>query len=135
MEKVLVIPATFVVGESFPANLPLADGSVKPLAECSKDDVREAVGELRAVVDGSRNRLQRAYEEHLEDLEVYAQLSAYLDRYNEWVGLRDGTPVKQTIWSVDITKDDTEPAERSCIHVRACMVGRMAKAATSMPRT
>lgn len=111
MEKVLVIPATFVVGESFPANLPLADGSVKPLADCSKDDVREAVAELRAVVDGSRNRLQRAYEEHLEDLEVYAQLSAYLDRYNDWAGLRDGTAVKQTIWSVDTSKDDTEPAE------------------------
>lgn len=111
MEKVLVIPATFVVGESFPANLPLADGSVKPLAKCSKDDVREAVEELRAVVDGSRNRLQRAYEEHIEDLEVYAQISAYLDRYTEWVGLRDGTPVKQTIWSVDTAKGDTEPAE------------------------
>jgi hypothetical protein len=111
VEKVLVIPATFVVGESFPANLPLADGSIKPLAKCSEDEVREAVEELRVVVHGSRNRLQRAYEEHLEDLEVYAQLSAYLDRYNEWVGLRDGTPVKQTIWSVDTAKDDNKPAE------------------------
>ena len=111
MEKVLVIPATFVVGESFPANLPLADGSLKPLATCSKGDVREAVEELRTVIDGSRYRLQRAYEEHLEDLEVFAQLSAYLDRYDEWLGVRDGTPVKQTIWSVHTAKDDSEPAE------------------------
>ena len=108
MEKVLVIPATFVVGESFPANLPLADGSVKPLAECTQDDVREAVAELRAVVASSRSRLQRAYDEHLEDLEVYAQLSAYLDRYDDWSGLRTGSPVKQTIWSVDSAKDDAE---------------------------
>jgi len=99
LDKVLVIPATFVVGEAFPANLPLADGSVKPISDCSKQDVREAVEELRAVVDGSRLRLQKAYDEHLEDLEVFAQLSAYLDRYDDWVGLRDGTGVKQTIWS------------------------------------
>jgi hypothetical protein len=111
VEKVLVIPATFVVGESFPANLPLADGSVKPLAACSKNDVREAVEELRAVVESSRNRLQRAYEEHVEDLEVFAQLSAYLDRYDEWSGLRDGTPVKQTIWSVENAKGAPERAD------------------------
>lgn len=101
VEKVLVIPATFVVGGSFPANLPLEDGSVKPIAECTKEDVRQAVEELRAVVEGSRARLQRAYDEHLEDLEVLAQLSAYFDRYDDWFGVRDGSPVKQTIWAVD----------------------------------
>ncbi|HSG64681.1 MAG TPA: hypothetical protein VLD39_06760, partial [Gammaproteobacteria bacterium] len=70
MEKVLVIPATFVVGDSFPANLPLADGSVKPIAECSREEVHQAVAELKAVVDGSRSRLRKAYEEHLQDLEI-----------------------------------------------------------------
>ena len=113
MEKVLVIPATFVVGESFPANLPLADGKVKPLADCSKADVREAVEELRAVVESSRSRLQRAYDEHLEDLEVFAQLSAYLDRFEEWSGLRNGTPVKQTIWSVEKAGKDVGRAENA----------------------
>ena len=106
MEKVLVIPATFVVGDSFPANLPLADGSVKPIAECSQEDVRQAVAELKAVVDGSRSRLRRAYEEHLQDLEIYAQLSAYLERYDEWTGVRGNGVVRQTIWSVESGMDD-----------------------------
>ena len=100
MEKVLVIPATFMVGDSFPANLPLADGSVKPIGECSREEVREAVTELKAVVDGSRSRLRRAYEEHLQDLEIYAQLSAYFERYDEWTGVRGNGVVRQTIWSV-----------------------------------
>lgn len=111
MDKVLVIPATFVVGESFPANLPLANGAVKPLAQCSHEDVREAVEELRAVVESSRSRLQRAYEEHLEDLEVFAQLSAYLERFDEWRGLRDGTPVKQMIWKAETAKKSGDDAE------------------------
>lgn len=102
MEKVLVIPATFVVGDTFPANLPLADGSVKPIADCSKAEVGEAVAELRAVVEGSRARLRKAYDEHIQDLEVYAQLSAYLERYDEWGGVRGDGAVKQTIWSVDV---------------------------------
>ena len=101
MDKALVIPATFVVGEAFPANLPLADGTLKPIADCSKDEVKQAVDELRAVVDGSRRRLHKAYDEHLEDLEIYAQLSAYLDRYEDWSGVREDADVRPTIWSVD----------------------------------
>jgi hypothetical protein len=110
VEKVLVIPATFMVGDSFPANLPLADGSVKPIAQCSREEVGQAVIELKAVVDGSRSRLRRAYEEHLQDLEIYAQLSAYLDRYEEWAGVRGDGVVRQTIWSVAAgdTGDRTE---------------------------
>lgn len=105
MDKALVIPATFVVGEAFPANLPLADGSLKPIGECSKQEVQQAVEELRAVVKGSRRRLHKAYEEHLEDLEVYAQLSAYLDRYDNWAGVREDGEVRPTIWSVDISEE------------------------------
>ena len=51
MDKALVIPATFVVGEAFPANLPLADGSLKPIADCSKEEVKQAVDELRLYDD------------------------------------------------------------------------------------
>lgn len=105
MDKALVIPATFVVGEAFPANLPLADGSLKPIADCSREEVQQAVDELRAVVDGSRRRLHKAYEEHLEDLEIYAQLSAYLDRYDAWAGVREDGNVRPTIWSVDTSED------------------------------
>ena len=105
MDKALVIPATFVVGEAFPANLPLADGSLKPIAECSKEEVKQAVDELRAVVESSRRRLHKAYEEHLEDLEIYAQLSAYLDRYEEWVGIREDGSVRPTIWPVDTAEE------------------------------
>lgn len=108
MEKAFIIPATFVVGDDFPANLPLADGSVKPIAECSKDEVGQAVEELKAVVKGSRLRLRRAYEDHVKDLETYAQLSAYLDRYEEWTGVRGTGVVRQTIWSVDLNGADGE---------------------------
>ena len=106
MEKVLVIPATFVVGETFPPNLPLADGSVKPIVDCSKEEVRQAVDELKAVVDGSGLRLRRAYQEHLQDLEVYAQVSAYLDRYEEWTGVRGEGTLRQTIWSLEGNRGD-----------------------------
>lgn len=108
MDKALVIPATFVVGEAFPANLPLADGSVKPIADCTKDDVRQAVAELRAVVMGSRRRLHKAYDEHLEDLEIYAQLSAYLDRFDEWTGVREDGDLRPTIWPIDIREEDSD---------------------------
>lgn len=108
MDNALVIPATFIVGEVLPANLPLADGSLKPIADCSKEEVKQAVEELRTVVKGSRRRLHKAFEEHLEDLEVYAQLSAYLDRYDQWAGVREGGDVKQTIWSVDITEEKSD---------------------------
>jgi len=100
-DNVLVIPATFMVGRSFPANLPLADGSVKPLAECSKDDVRQAIEEISALAEASRNRLRKAYDEHVEDLQMLAQVSAYLERYEDWQGLRDGEGVREMIWSVD----------------------------------
>ena len=103
MDNVLVIPATFIVGENFPANLPLADGTVKPIAECSKEEVRQSVEDLRAVVDGSRARLHRAYDEHIEDLQVYAQLEAYLHHFDAWTGVRGDGVIKHTIWSVDST--------------------------------
>lgn len=108
MDKALVIPATFVVGEAFPANLPLADGSLKPIADCSQEEVQQAVEELRAVVRSSRRRLKNAYEEHLEDLEIYAQLSAYLDRFDDWAGVRDNSGVRPTIWSVDVSGEGSD---------------------------
>jgi len=100
-DNVLVIPATFMVGRSFPANLPLADGSVKPIAECSKAEVQQAVAEIKALADTSRNRLRKAYDEHVEDLEMFAQISAYLERYEDWEGVREGEGVRDVIWSVD----------------------------------
>lgn len=111
MDKALVIPATFVVGDSFPANLPLADGSIKPIGQCSKAEVAQAVEEIKAVVDGSRQRLHKAYEEHLQDLEIFAQLSAYLARYDEWSGVRNSGAVKQTIWSVESERQNRAARE------------------------
>ena len=100
-DNVLVIPATFMVGRSFPANLPLADGSVKPIAECSKGEVQQAVEEIRALADASRIRLRKAYDEHVEDLKMLAQVSAYLERFDDWAGVREGEGVREVIWSVD----------------------------------
>ena len=100
-DNVLVIPATFMVGRSFPANLPLADGSVKPIAECSKAEVQQAAAEIKALADTSRSRLGQAYDEHVEDLKMFAQVSAYLERYDDWEGVREGEGVRDVIWSVD----------------------------------
>jgi len=105
-KNVLVIPATFMVGSSFPANLPLVDGSMKPIGDCSKEEVRQAVEEVTALADGSRSRLRKAYEEYVQDLEVLAQLSAYLDRYDEWDAVREGQGVSEIIWSVEHGTDD-----------------------------
>jgi hypothetical protein len=99
-ENVLVIPATFMVGNEFPANLPLADGSMKPIAECTVEEVRQAVGEIRAVARASRERLRRAYEEHVQDLELLAQISAYEHRYDEWAGIRTGSRTSELLWSL-----------------------------------
>ena len=105
-DNVLVIPATFMVGRDFPANLPLADGSMKPIGECSKENVRQAVEEVRALADGSRVRLRKAYDEHVEDAELLAQLSAYLSKYEEWAEIREGGSVKEIIWSAERAQRD-----------------------------
>ena len=103
-DNVLVIPATFMVGRSFPANLPLSDGSVKPIPECSKSEVEQAVEEIRAMADASKNRLHQAYDEHVEVLEMLAQVSAYRERYDDWGGVREGEGVREVIWSVDSSR-------------------------------
>lgn len=98
-DKVLVIPATFRVGSEFPAYLPLADGAVKPLVECTREEVTEAIEELRAMAARSRERLQQAYDEHVRDVEALAQVSAYRDRYAQWTAVREGKPVREILWS------------------------------------
>lgn len=100
-DNVLVIPATFKVGSNFPPYLPLADGSLKPTNECSQDDVSQAVQECRAAAQASRARLEQAYQDHLKDLEVYAHLCAYQERYEQWVAVRDGGEVNELLWHVD----------------------------------
>ena len=107
-DNVLVIPATFLVGRSFPPNLPLADGSVKEIGECARPEVEQAVDEIKALAEASRNRLRKAYDEHVEDLEMLAQLSAYLERYEEWRGVRDGDGVREIIWSGDQARPESE---------------------------
>ena len=108
-DNVLVIPATFMVGQSFPANLPLADGSLKPIAECSRSEVAQAVEEIRVLVEASRSRLRRAYDEHVSELEMLAQVSAYCERYDDWQGVRagEGEGEREIIWSVDQGKGES----------------------------
>ena len=99
-DNVLVIPATFRVGSEFPPYLPLADGSLKATNECSREEVAEAVHECRAAARASRERLEQAYQDHLKDLELYAQLAAYLERYEQWDAVREGGAVKELLWHV-----------------------------------
>jgi hypothetical protein len=100
--NVFVIPATIRVGKEFPPYLPLADGSVKPSAECSQSEVREAVEECRAVAHSSRTRLEAAYQDHLKDVELLAQVSAYAERYEQWAGIREGAEVGEILWQVEL---------------------------------
>lgn len=100
-DNALVIPATFRVGKVFPAYLPLPDGSLKPLAECSRAEVAGAASELKALAQRSRERLQKAFEEHVLDQEVLAQISAYLARFDEWSAVRRGGELRETLWHVE----------------------------------
>lgn len=100
-DNALVIPATFKVGTEFPPYLPLADGQVKPTAECSKRDVAAAVEELRTVARGSRERLQHAYDEHVRDVEMLAKVSAYLHKFEQWEAVRNGGKVREILWHVE----------------------------------
>lgn len=100
-DNVLVIPATVRVGPGFPELLPLANGDLKAVADCTRADVGEAVAECRSMTQASRERLEQAYREHLRDLELLAQVSAYFDRFDEWAALREGRPVREMLWQVE----------------------------------
>lgn len=100
-DNVFVIPATIRVGGNFPPYLPLADGSLKPIAECTQADVAEAIEECRGAARASRARLEQAYAEHLEDLSMRAHMAAYLERFEQWSAVRDGGTVREMLWHVD----------------------------------
>jgi hypothetical protein len=100
-DNVLVIPATVKVGPDFPQLLPLANGDLKAVAECSRSEVGEAVAECRSMARESRERLDQAYREHLQDLELLAQVSAYFERFDQWSAIREGGAVRELLWQVD----------------------------------
>lgn len=100
-DNVFVIPATIRVGNGFPPYLPLADGSLKPIAECSNREVVEAIEECRNAARASRARLEQAYAEHVKDLEMLAHMSAYSERFEQWSAIRDGGAVREMLWHVD----------------------------------
>jgi UTP-glucose-1-phosphate uridylyltransferase len=102
MENVFVIPATIMVGKEMPPYLPLADGSVKPIAQCSKEEIEQAVEECRFVAQTSRERLEAAYRDHLKDVELLAQVSAYLAKYEQWAAIREGGEVGELMWQVEL---------------------------------
>lgn len=100
-DNVFVIPAAIRVGNGFPPYLPLADGSLKPIAECTRQEVAEAVEECRNAARASRAQLERAYAEHVKDLEMLAHMSAYAERFDKWSAVRDGGSVREMLWHVD----------------------------------
>jgi hypothetical protein len=102
-DNVLVIPATVKVGTGFPPYLPLADGNLKESADCSREEVREAVEECRNLAQASRARLEDAYQEHLKDIELLAQVSAYLKKFDQWDAVRDGDEPNELLWQVEST--------------------------------
>lgn len=103
-DNVLVIPATVKVGPDFPQLLPLANGDLKAAAECSRAEVGEAVAECRGMTRASRERLEQAYREHVKDLELLAQISAYYERFDEWSALREGRNVHEILWQVETSE-------------------------------
>lgn len=99
--NVLVIPATVKVGPDFPELLPLANGDLKAVTDCSRTEVAEAIGECRQMTNASRERLEHVYQEHLRDLELLAQVSAYYERFDEWSAIREGRRIKELLWQVE----------------------------------
>lgn len=100
-DNVLVIPATVRVGPDFPQLLPLANGDLKAVAECTRPEVGEAVAECRSMAQASRERLEQAHREYLKDLELLAQVSAYFECFDEWTAIREGRPVREVLWQVE----------------------------------
>jgi hypothetical protein len=49
----------------------------------------------------SRERLEAVYQEHLKDLELLAQVSAYYERFDDWAAIREGRDVKELLWQVE----------------------------------
>ncbi len=83
------------------SNLPAgALAGVRYNGHMASKAVRQAVEEVRAVADRSRARLHKAYDEHVQDLEVLTQLSAYAEKYDQWAGVRNGDPVPEVLWGV-----------------------------------
>jgi hypothetical protein len=108
-DNVFVIPATIRIGKEFPPYLPVADGALKATAECTRTDVEQAVAECRQVAQASRARLEAAYQEHLKDIELLAQVSAYLEKYDQWDAVRRGGEAKELLWQVDLQAQDEAP--------------------------
>lgn len=104
-DSVLVIPATISVGTDFPTYLPLPNGDLKPSAECTREEVGQAVTECMALAKASRERLQQAYEEHLRDIEMLAQVSAYHSKYDQWETIRQGGEPRVLLWEVPTEAD------------------------------
>jgi hypothetical protein len=104
-DKALVIPATFKVGAELPPYLPLASGDLKPMAECTRQEVAQAVAEIKNVAHSSRERLEAAYVEHVRDMQLLAQVSAYLARFDEWAAVRSGGTVREVLWHIDERED------------------------------
>jgi hypothetical protein len=101
-DNVLVIPATVKVGRDFPQYLPLPNGDLKATPECSRADVEQARAEVRLLAEASRARLEQAYQEHLRDIELLAQLSAYLQKFDQWEAIRRGGEVRELLWQVEL---------------------------------
>lgn len=104
-DRVLVIPATISVGKNFPPYLPLPDGDLKPSDKCTREDVAEAVRECMALARASRERLQQAYEEHMRDIELLAQVSAYKEKFDQWETIRQGGEPRVLLWEVPTEGD------------------------------
>ncbi len=101
-DKVLVIPATVTVGRGLPAYLPLANGDLKELRQCTRADIEEAVGVLRELARTSRERLEAAYQDHLRDVESLAQAAAYCAKFDQWKEIREGGVPREILWEVEL---------------------------------
>jgi hypothetical protein len=104
-DNVLVIPSTIRVGRNFPPYLPLPNGDLKASQECTPEDVANAVGECQELAEASRVRLQEAYQEHIKDIELFAQVSAYNEKFEQWEAIRTGGEPKDSLWQIKAEQD------------------------------
>ena len=79
------------------------DGRRRNAYRIALGEVREAVAECRDMTRASRQRLEAVYQEHLKDLELLAQVSAYYERFDEWSPIREGRGVKELLWQVEVS--------------------------------
>ena len=111
-QNVLVIPATVTVGKDFPECLPIANGDLKPTAQCTRPEVGEAIAEGAEVLT-------------VEGLANGDELHPMQEAFRQNHGLQCGFCTPGMLMSaLDLVKNNPDPSDRE---VREWLEGNLCR--------